>query len=416
MERASILNLNAGPSSLPLPVLERAAAGLLNYEGTGMGITEISHRSPEFRDLTTSLQTTIRTLLSLPPTHEILFVQGGASLEFSAIPLNLLARFRLLNPDIPPSEICADYVVTGGWSKKAADEAKRMVSSLGVNINIAADGRKESEDGKSFTTVPSFENYHFSEKKKTAWIYYCENETVHGVQFASSQATTTAFPLDLATHPTARTAADLLSYQSTKGEQAQKSNEGGGHPTAAADDDEPSINPPIIADFSSSFLSRPIPHIERYGMIYGGAQKNIGPAGLTILLVRKDLLVDVDAAHTKLGCPPIPLTLSLKVMADNGSLYNTPPMFPMYVSLLVLRDLEGRKGGLEDMEEANYAKQEVVYGALERLERAGLVRLNVKPGSRSWMNVTFVFLDPEIEKKFVQEAEGKGFRGVKGHR
>jgi phosphoserine aminotransferase len=413
MERASILNLNPGPSSLPLPILERAAAGLLNYEGTGMGITEISHRSAEFRALTTSLQTSIRNLLALPPTHEILFVQGGASLEFSAIPLNLLARYRLLNPDVPPAEICADYIVTGVWSKRAAEEAERMVGSLGVKINIAADARKEAQDGKSFTTVPPFESYQFSEKKKTAWIYYCENETVHGVQFASSPATTTAFPLDLATHPTARTAADLLPYQSSKFEapNAQKPTEGDGNAT----DDETSINPPIIADFSSSFLSRPIPHIERYGMIYGGAQKNIGPAGLTILIVRKDLLVDVDAAHTKLGCPPVPLTLSFKVMADNGSLYNTPPMFPMYVSLLVLQDLE-KKGALQWMEETNYEKQEVVYNALDRLENAGLIKVNVKPGSRSWMNVTFVFPDPEMEKKFIQQAEGKGFRGVKGHR
>jgi phosphoserine aminotransferase len=325
-----------------------------------------------------------------------------------------LARYRLLNPDVPPAEICADYIVTGAWSKKASEEAQRMVGSMGVKINIAADARKVAQDGKSFTTVPPYESYQFSEKKKTAWIYYCENETVHGVQFASSQATTTAFPLDLATHPTARTSADLLSYQSSTVEDPNAPTPNVGERFSV--DDEPSINPPIIADFSSSFFSRPIPHIERYGMIYGGSQKNIGPAGLTILIVRKDLLVDVDAAHTKLGCPPVPLTLSLKVIAENGSLYNTPPMFSMYVSLLVLQDLAEEKGALQGMEEANYVKQEVVYSALDRLEHAGLIKINVRPGSRSWMNVTFVFPDSEMEKKFVQEAEAKGFRGVKGHR
>ena len=402
MERASILNLNAGPSSLPLPVLEQAAKGLLNYEGTGMGITEISHRSPEFKSLTLALADAIRTLLALPPTHDVLFAQGGASLEFSAIPLNLLARYRLLNPDVPLGDICADYIITGGWSKRAHEEAKRMVGSLGVNVNIAADARKESADGKAFTCVPPYESYKFSEKRRTAWIYYCENETVHGVQFASSQATTTAFPLDLATHPTATTAAEFSSAQTPNAEQIER--------------EQPSINPPVIADFSSSFLSRPIPHIERYGLIYGGAQKNIGPAGLTILIVRKDLLVDVDAANANLGCPPVPLTLSFKVMADNGSLYNTPPMFPMYVSLLVLRDLAETKGALQGIEETNYAKQELVYTALDKMERTGLIKINVKPGSRSWMNLTFVFRDPEAEKKFVQEAEGKGMRGVKGHR
>lgn len=381
MERNSILNLNPGPSSLPLPVLEEAARGLLNFNGTGMGITEISHRSKEFQALTNDLVARIRALLSVPDTHEILFTQGGASLVFSTIALNLLARFRLLHPNLPLSEVSADYVVTGVWSKKAYEEAKRLVQHTGVNVRIAADGRTESEDGKSFQSVPSKDKYQFGPAEKTAWIYYCENETVNGVQFASAPEDPAAFPLDAALGPPQHT----------------------------------TIDPPLVADFSSSFLSRPIPQIERHALIYGGAQKNIGPAGLTIIIVRKDLLVDVDAAHTLGGCPPCPLTLSFQTLAESGSLYNTPPMFSMYVSDLVLKDLQA-KGGLSVVEENNRQKQQVVYGVLEKMEEAGIIQLNVKPGSRSWMNVTFIFHDPALGARFVKEAEAKGLRGVKGHR
>jgi phosphoserine aminotransferase len=149
-------------------------------------------------------------------------------------------------------------------------------------------------------------------------------------------------------------------------------------------------------------------------MIYAGAQKNVGPAGLTILIVRKDLLVDVDAAQ-KMGAPPVPLTLAFKTLADNGSLYNTPPMFPMYVSFLVVKNL-ANNGGLDAMKTANRNKQEIVYGSLKKLEEAGLIKLNVKEGSRSWMNVTFIFTDPAKEQEFLQKSDEKGFRGVKGHR
>ncbi|CAG7851983.1 SubName: Full=Related to phosphoserine aminotransferase {ECO:0000313/EMBL:CCA66689.1} [Serendipita indica DSM 11827] len=375
MERKDVLNLGAGPSALPEHVLQEAARGLLNYNGTGMGITEISHRSKEFQQLTNDLSATLRSLLNVPQTHEILFAQGGASLVFSSIVLNLLSRFKLLHPEIPASETYIDYVVTGTWSKKASEEGKRLAGSVGVNVNIAADSRAYSKDGKSFECVPPLDAYKWSPPAQTAFVYYCENETVNGVQFASSQAVSTAFPLN--------------QFQDN-------------------------IDPPIIADFSSSFLSRPIPNISSYGMIYGGAQKNVGPAGLTILIVRKDLLVDVDAAH-KLGAPVVPLTLSYKTLADNGSLYNTPPMFSMYVSLLVAKDIAA-KGGLVPLEERNYQKQETIYGALEKLQEKGLIRINVLPGSRSWMNVTFVFLQPDKEKAFLEATEAKGLRGVKGHR
>lgn len=375
MERADVLNFGPGPSALPEHILQEAAKGLLNYNGLGIGITEISHRSKEFQQLTTDLGDTLRKLLEVPATHEILFVQGGASLQFSAIVLNLLSRFRLLHPHVPSHETFIDYVVTGTWSKRAYEEGKRLAGSVGVHVNLAADSRAYSSDGKSFESVPPPDSYKFSPPTQTAFVYYCENETVHGVQFSSPQAMNTSFPLTTF---------------------------------------EGRIEPPIIADFSSSFLSRPIPNIGSYGMIYAGAQKNVGPAGLTILIVRKDLLVDVDAAH-KLGAPVVPLTLSFKTLADNGSLYNTPPMFPMYVSLLVVKDIAA-KGGLERLEEVNYNKQRVVYAALEQLQEKGIIRINVSPGSRSWMNVTFVFKDPVNEKAFLEQADKKGLRGVKGHR
>ncbi|KAG8833378.1 Phosphoserine transaminase [Serendipita sp. 399] len=375
MERSDVLNLGAGPSALPENVLQEAAKGLLNYNGTGMGITEISHRSKEFQALTTELGSIIRDLLDVPSTHEVLFIQGGASLQFSAIVLNLLSRFKLIHPNIPSNETYIDYVVTGVWSKKAFEEGKRLAASIGAHANLAVDSRAHSKDGKSFDNIPPHSAYQWSPKAQTAFVYYCENETVNGVQFAPSQALTTSFPLGM------------------------------------FDD---SIDPPIIADFSSSFLSRPIPNIGSYGMIYGGAQKNVGPAGLTILIVRKDLLVDVDEAQ-KLGAPIVPLTLSFKTQATSGSLYNTPPMFSMYVALLVAKDILAR-GGLTPLEEANYQKQETVYTALEKLETAGLIRLNVTPGSRSWMNATFIFTDPSHEGEFLKAAEEKGLRGIKGHR
>ncbi|KAG8808185.1 Phosphoserine transaminase [Serendipita sp. 400] len=375
MERSDVLNLGAGPSALPESVLQEAAKGLLNYNGTGMGITEISHRSKEFQALTTELGAKIRELLDVPATHEILFIQGGASLQFSAIVLNLLSRFKLVHPEVPSNETYIDYVVTGVWSKKAFEEGKRLAGSVGVNVNIAADARPHSRDGKSFDNIPPHSAYQLSPSAQTAFVYYCENETVNGVQFASSQAMTTSFPLRMF---------------------------------------EDSIDPPIVADFSSSFLSRPIPNIGSYGMIYGGAQKNVGPAGLTILIVRKDLLVDVDEAH-KLGAPVVPLTLSFKTLADHSSLYNTPPMFSMYVALLVIKDILAR-GGLGTLEEDNYQKQETIYAALDKLESAGVIRLNVAPGSRSWMNVTFIFIDSTNETSFLKAAEEKGLRGVKGHR
>jgi len=373
MERSQIINLAAGPSSLPLEVLQEATAGLLNYEGTGIGLTELSHRSQEFQNLTNSLEKSIRDILNVPATHTILFTQGGGCGQFSAVVFNLLARHHLLYPELKPEERVMDYVVTGSWSKKAAEEARKLGGGL---VNIVTDGREHSPSGKAFDRIPPHMSWEFSHAP--AFIYYCDNETVDGVQFSHTPNSQTAFPFHLLPQSTG-------------------------------------LAPiPLVADFSSSFLSRPIPNIEQYGLIYAGAQKNVGPSGLTILIVRKDLLVDTDAA-AKLGAAPTPTTYSYKVLADAGSLYNTPPMFSMYVSYLVVKHFASQ-GGLTMLEERNREKQALVYGAVDEGVEKGLFVGKVEKESRSWMNVTFTVVDAEAEKRFIAKATEKGLRGVKGHR
>ncbi|KAF8582650.1 phosphoserine aminotransferase [Ramaria rubella] len=367
-ERAETINFGPGPSPLPDSVLEQAAKGLLNYNGTGIGLTELSHRSKEFGALTKHLEAIIREQLSVPFTHSILFTQGGGSGQFSAVVLNLLARHRLLNPNVRDDERIVDYVITGSWSKKAFDEAKRLG---GAKVNIVVDGRQHSKDGKSFDNIPPHNQWAFS--PNPAFIYYCENETVDGVQFSHDPKSPQAFP-----H---RLLKDTFV--------------------------------PLVADFSSSFMSRPIPRLADHALIFAGAQKNIGPSGLTILIVRQDLLVDTDAA-AKLGAVPVPYTLAYKTLADSGSLYNTPPMFPMYVADLILQRNKDN-GGVLQLESVNRRKAEKLYTTLEEGEKKGLISIKVQPGSRSWMNVTFE-LSQEAEQKFLDGAEARGFRQLKGHR
>jgi len=245
----------------------------------------------------------------------------------------------------------------------------------GVKQNIVVDARKFSKDGKSFDTIPPHESFTFSSPEKTAFVYYCDNETVDGVQFSADPESPTSFPY------------------SKLGD---------------------SINPPLVADYSSSFLSRPIPNLAAHALIYAGAQKNVGPAGLTIIIVRKDVIVDVDAARL-LGAVPTPVSMSYQTLADHGSLYNTPPMFPMYVSYLVLDGILNT-GGLQKLEDTNRRKQEKLYMAVAALEKDGIANLKVKSGSRSWMNATFTFNNPELEKKFLEGADERGLKSLKGHR
>jgi phosphoserine aminotransferase len=376
MDRSQVINLAAGPSGLPREVLEEAAVGLLNYEGTGIGLTELSHRSPEFSKLTKDLASGFRTLLDVPETHDILFTQGGGSAQFSAVVLNLLARHRLKYPDLKDEERSMDYIVTGTWSDKAAQEAKRLG---GGTVNIVTDARNYSPDKKSFESIPPVDEWKFS--TNPAFVYYCENETVNGVQFSGFPSDkATAFPISL----------------------------------VPADASNPNSTVPLIGDFSSSFLSRPIPNLSSYALIYAGAQKNIGPAGLTILIIRKDLLVDTVAA-SKLGSASVPTTMDYAILAKSGSLYNTPPMFSMYVSLLVLRHFT-KLGGAQYLAELNAKKAKVVYSAVEEAEKKGVLKARVLEGSRSCMNVVFDVIGEGEEARFLAEAVKRGFRGVKGHR
>ncbi|KIJ23332.1 hypothetical protein M422DRAFT_276116 [Sphaerobolus stellatus SS14] len=367
-ERVDIVNFGAGPSALPTSILEEAAKGLLNYRNTGIGLTELSHRSKEFGTLTKHLESLIREQLEVPSNYHIAFTQGGGSGQFSAVVLNLLARHRLLNPNVTDEERVMDYVVTGSWSKKASEEAKRLG---GGKVNVVVDGRTYSKTGKAFDNIPPHDKWAFS--PKPAFVYYCENETVDGVQFSHEEGSAQAFPFHLT---------------------------------------DPSV--PIVADYSSSFMSRPIPRLKDHALIYAGAQKNIGPSGLTILIIRDDLLVDTDAA-AKLGAAPVPITLVYKTLADSGSLYNTPPMFPMYVSELVLERMKN-SGGLQRLEEANRRKATLLYDTLDEAEKKGLVKVKVQPGSKSWMNATFELVGEGAEQKFLEGAEAKGFKQLKGHR
>ncbi|KAH9843037.1 phosphoserine aminotransferase [Rhodofomes roseus] len=370
-EHARVANFGAGPSALPVSVLEEASKGLLNFQGTGIGIAELSHRSKEFQAFVNNMESLIRTQLDVPPTHRILFTQGGGSMQFSAVVLNMLARHRLLHPERAAEDTVLDYVVTGSWSKKAVEEAQRMG---GARVNVVVDSRTFSESGKAFDIIPPHDACKFSEDP--ALIYYCENETVDGVEFSHEDASPASFPFHLL-------------------------GKNGGLV-------------PLVADYSSSFMCRPIPHLADHAIIYAGAQKNIGPAGLTILIVREDCIVDVDAA-AKLGASPVPLTMSYKTLADSGSLYNTPSVLPMYISGLVLERMQ-RHGGLKHYEETNKRKAEKVYAVLREGQEKGVFKRKVKEGSGSWMNVVFEVVGPDAEKAFLEGAERAGMMGLKGHR
>jgi phosphoserine aminotransferase len=353
-------------------VLEEAAQGLLNFNDTGIGIAEISHRSKEFVAFLSNVESLIRTQLDVPPTHSILFTQGGGTAQFSAVVLNLLARHRLLHPELTNDERVMDYVLTGSWSEKAYQEARRLSS---VRVNVALDARKYSKDGVSFDNVPPHDEYAFS--AAPALIYYCENETVDGVQFSTDPAAQTSFPF-------------------------------------ARLPREPNGLLPLVGDHSSSFMSRPIPHLAEHAVIFAGAQKNLGPAGLTVLIVRQDCLVDVDAA-AKLGATPVPLCLSYKTLAESKSLHNTPSLLPIYITGLVLERMR-ELGGMAYFEALNRKKAEKVYAAIRFGEERGVFQGKVQVGSGSWMNVVFKILGDGAESRFLVGAEEAGMKGLKGHR
>lgn len=329
MKRA--YNFNAGPAVLPLEVLEQAQAELLDYQGTGMSVMEISHRSKEFEAIIQTAEADLRELLAIPSNYKVLFLQGGASLQFAMIPMN----FR-------PAGASADYIVTGAWSKKAFDEAQKLGTA-----RAAANLKPEN-----FTRVPAQSELDLD--PNAAYLYFTSNETIHGVEFF-------------------------------------------GEPV-------PPAGVPLICDTSSDFISRPL-DVSKYAMLYAGAQKNAGPAGVVVCIIRDDLLERVPAN--------LPAMLDYRLMAENASLYNTPPCWSIYIVGLVFKWAK-KLGGLEAIAKHNRAKADILYKVID--ESGGFYRGHARPESRSVMNVTFRLPTEELEALFVSEAKKLGMIGLKGHR
>lgn len=325
-------NFSAGPATLPLPVLERARAELLELPGAGASVLEISHRSRAFEAVIEEAEANLRALLGVPDTHHVLFLQGGASLQFAMAPMNLLGPGA-----------AAEYVLTGSWSRRALAEAERLGAA-----RIAWDG---AEGG--YTAVPDLGSLELD--PGAAYLHVTSNETIQGVQLP--------------------------------------------------DGFEPRGGAPLVCDASSDFLSRPLP-VERYGLLYAGAQKNAGPAGLTIVLIREDLLERIPEG--------LPTMLDYRTHVEHRSLYNTPPTFAIYVFLLVTRWLRDEVGGLEAMRERNREKAALLYEAIDASE--GFYRGHATPEARSLMNVTFRLPSEELERAFVAEAREAGLLELAGHR
>lgn len=323
-----VFNFSAGPAMLPIDVLEQSQKDLINWQGSGMSIMEMSHRGKEFESVIKKAEDDLRALLAIPSNYKVLFLQGGASTQFAMLPFNLCGE-----------DDVTDYVVTGAWSKKALEEGQKFSKA-----NQAAKG-----DNKS---VPAPSTWKLSEGSK--YVHYCDNETIGGVEFKS--------------------APDV-----------------GGRL--------------LIADMSSNFISKPV-DVSKYGIIYAGAQKNVGPAGVTIAIVREDLIGKARATT--------PTMLDYKIHAENDSMYNTPPCWAIYMCGLVFAKLL-KQGGLEAQLKLNEAKAKLLYDAIESSN--GFYFSPVAKANRSLMNVPFTIpSNPELEKAFVKETEKLGMLQLKGHR
>ncbi|PKI83676.1 phosphoserine transaminase [Malassezia vespertilionis] len=364
--RDKTTNLGAGPSTLPTEVLLEAAQGIVDYKGTGMGITELSHRSSTFKQLLTQAEDDLRALLDVPDEYAVLFMQGGGTEQFSATLLNMLAVHAARNPgarEAPP----VDYVVSGAWSAKALKEAKRLTP----RVNVACDIRSAICDPDAHIPEPAS----WSLSEAPAMLYYCDNETIDGFEF----------PHDFVARLPASYRAQV----------------------------------PIVADCSSNVLSRPI-DVRAHAALFFGAQKNIGPSGVTVVIVRRELVVDPDAVRTPYP-PVIPTTLVYKNAMDNGSLYNTPPMFPLYVSALVFAKLR-KDGGVAGAQKRALEKSSAVYNALAAHPKRFRPTV-AHPAFRSKMNITFRILDEhtgepseEAETQFIKLCGEHRIEQVAGHR
>ena len=324
-------NFNAGPSVLPVSVLEKAQAELLDYQGCGMSVMEMSHRSKEFESIIQTAELDLRGLMGIPDNYKVLFLQGGASLQFAMLPMNLR-----------PAGASADYIVTGAWSRTAWKEAAKLgTTRVAFNSETSAYNRLPENDELVYDP-------------KAAYIHFCHNETIHGVEFKNEPQT----PVDV----------------------------------------------PLICDMSSDFLSQPV-DVSKYAMIYAGAQKNAGPAGVVVVIIRDDMLARVPEK--------LPVMLDYKLLAENGSLHNTPPCFAIYMVGLVLKWLQGL-GGLERMKGINQQKASMVYNAID--SSGGFYRGHAVAAARSIMNVPFRLPSEELEDQFVKEAKKADLIGLKGHR
>jgi phosphoserine aminotransferase len=324
-----LYNFSAGPAMLPQEVLEQARDELLDWHGCGMSVMEMTHRGKDFSGIIAQAEADLRELLNVPANYRVLFLQGGATMQFAQIPLNLLAGRS------------ADYIVTGAWSKKAFKEAGKVGSA-----RLAA-----STEASNFTRLPGADE--ISLDSNAAYLHVCTNETVHGVEMH-----------DIATL---------------------------------------GASAPLVADMSSHILSRPV-DVSKYGLIYGGAQKNIGPAGLTLVIVREDLLGKAPAS--------IPTMLDYAVQAENGSMLNTPPTYSIYVAGLVFQWLK-KQGGLAAIEQANIAKAELIYAAIDA---SSLYHNPVEPSCRSRMNVPFTLKKEGLDEAFIAAAKARGIVSIKGHK
>ena len=327
MARSNIFNFSAGPSVMPLPALERARAELLDYQGSGMSVMEMSHRSKLFQDIFDRTKLSLKELMGVPDTHEILFLQGGATLQFAAIPMNLI------------QDGCADYAVTGNFSKKAAVEAEKY-----GKVNIAGDS-----SSTGFDRIPAQDELKFTPGAK--YFYYCANNTVYGTEWQYV----------------------------------------------------PRTSAPLVCDMSSDILSCPV-DVSRFGLIYAGAQKNMAPAGLTVVIVDKALL--------SRELPFTPQVMSYKVLSEHDSMLNTPPCWCIYMLGLTL-DWIKSQGGVEAMDSLRRERAALIY---DFLDNSRIFRAHALPGSRSFMNATFTTGDKDRDAEFISGAAARGLMNVKGHK
>ena len=327
---ARVYNFSAGPSMLPEAVLKTAQAELLDYHGSGMSVMEMSHRSAAFDEIIKTAEQDLRDLMGIPDNYKVLFLQGGASQQFAAVPMNLMKNG------------VADYIVTGQWAKKAYQEAQKY----GKAVKVAS-----SED-ETFSYIPDCSDLPIDDDAD--YVYICENNTIYGTKYKK--------------------------LPNTKGKT-------------------------LVADVSSCFLSEPV-DVTKYGVIYGGVQKNVGPAGVVIAIIREDLIPEKPAVENT------PTMLAWKTQADADSLYNTPPCYGIYICGKVFKWLK-KMGGLEEMQKRNIAKAKVLY---DFLDESKLFKGTVRKEDRSLMNVPFVTGDKDMDAKFIKEATAAGFVNLKGHR